>query len=293
MIDELAIIAVRGLGLGAIYSLVAMSMNVVIGSTHILNFAQGNFFVLGGFIAFMVFSAEFGLPLWFLMIIGAGIIIAILMTAQGWITLAPLKHSVNQHSWLVTTMAVSIIISAVMLLAQGPWVSTVQSPIPPFMVLGVRTPAPYAIAVIMAVMWYVALRWFFNNTLTGLAISAISQDLEAAAAAGLKVKRLQLISFTISGLVVGTAGFAMAPIISIAADTGVRYVLNGFIAAVIGGMGSNLGALVGGPLVGIIAMIATYSIGGQFQTFVSMIVLVLVLMVKPEGLFGRATARRV
>ena len=293
MLDEMAIIAVRGLGLGAIYSLVAMSMNVVIGSTHILNFAQGNFFVLGGFIAFLAAGAEFGLPLWFLMIIGAGIIIAVLMTAQGWITLAPLKHSVEQHSWLVTTMAVSIMISAIMLLAQGPWVSTVQSPIPPFNVLGVRTPAPYAIATVMAMLWYFGLRWFLNNTLTGLAISAISQDLEAAAAAGLKVKRLQLISFTISGLVVGTAGFASAPIISIAADTGVRYVLNGFIAAVIGGMGSNLGALIGGPLVGIIAMIATYQIGGQFQTFVSMLVLVLVLMVRPQGLFGRVSARRV
>ena len=69
--------------------------------------------------------------------------------------------------------------------------------------------------------------------------------------------------------------------------------LNGFIASVIGGMGSNLGALLGGPLIGILSVYATFQFGGEFQNAVSLLVLVLVLMVAPQGIFGRARARRV
>jgi branched-chain amino acid transport system permease protein len=293
MFDELAIIVVRGIGLGAIFSLVAMSMNIVYGATHILNFAQGNMFVLGGFFAIMASGGGSSIPLWLALIPVAGLVLAVAVTLQGWITLLPLRQSTEQNSWLITTMAASIMISAVLLLSLGPWASSARSPLPPITLFGVRTPAPYIAVMVLAVFWYVALRLFLRRTLTGLAISALSQDLEAARAAGLQVRRLQLISFGISGLIVGSAGFVAAPLISIASDTGVRYVLNGFIAAVIGGMGSNLGALIGGPLVGIVAMLATYTVGGEFQSLVSLLLLVLMLLLRPEGIFGRAGARRV
>ncbi len=283
--DELAIIVVRGIGIGAIFALVAMSMNIVYGATHILNFAQGNMFLFA--------DVTIGIPLWLLMVPLVGVLLAVTLLIQGWLTLLPLRHSVEQNSWLITTMAVSIIIGAVLLLSQGPWISSAVSPLPSFMLFGVHTPAPYAAVTVLALFWYVALRWFLSRTLSGLAISALSQDLEAARAAGLRVKRLQLLAFAISGLIVGTAGFVAAPIISISSDSGIRYILNGFVAAVIGGMGSNLGALVGGALVGIIGMMATYTLGGQFQTLVSMLLLVAVLLIRPEGIFGRAAARRV
>ncbi|GAB3628983.1 ABC transporter permease [Pandoraea terrae] len=293
MLNELAIIVVRGVGLGAIFSLIAMSMNVVYGATHILNFAQGNLFVLGGFLAVLLANWVTGVPVWLLLIGVAAILLAVFLVAQGWLTLLPLRHSVEQNSWLITTMAMSIIISATLVLSQGPWVSSAHSPIEPVTLFGMRTPAPYLLCIVLALAWYAGLRWFLSRTLTGLAISALSQDIDAARAAGLKVRRLQLLAFGISGLIVGSAGFVAAPILSLSADTGIRYVLNGFIAAIVGGMGSNLGALIGGPLVGIVAMVATYEIGGEFQALVSLLLLVSVLLVRPEGIFGRAAARRV
>ena len=117
MIEEFGIILVRGIGLGAIYTLVALSFNVVHSSSGILNFAQGNMFVLGGFIAFAMSSqTEFGPWMWLAVIPLAGISIALLLTFQGWITLLPLKNSTQQNSWIITTMAASTIIGAVMLL---------------------------------------------------------------------------------------------------------------------------------------------------------------------------------
>ncbi len=291
--EELTIILVRGLGLGAIFALVAMSFNIVHGSSGILNFAQGNLFVLGGLFAYVVLPTTPTPFAWLVWLPAAGLVLAALVAVQGWVTLLPLRSSIEQHSWLITTLAASVIIGAVILLTLGTMQSTVRSPFASISVLGARTPASYLLVIGLAVAWYVGLRWFLSRTLTGLAISAIAQDLDAARAAGIRVRRLQVVAFAISGLIVGTAGYVAAPVIAIANDSGIAYVLNGFVAAVVGGLGSNLGALVGGALVGVASMYAAYEYGGEFQNAMSMALLIGVLMVRPQGLFGRPAARRV
>jgi branched-chain amino acid transport system permease protein len=291
--DELVIILVRGIGLGAVYTLVAISFNVVHSSSGILNFAQGNMLVLGGLFGFFALPQEPSASGWLLLVPAAALLYAALLAAQGYLTLLPLRSSVEQHSWLITTLAVSVIIGAVILVAQGPFALSVKSPFPSFSLVGTRTPTPYALAVLLALAWYGALHWFHTRTTAGLAMSAIAQDLEAARAAGIRVRRLQVYAFAISGAIVGSAGFVAAPVISISADSGIIYVVNGFIAAVIGGLGSNAGALVGGPLVGVASMWAAFQYGGQLQNAVSLALLIGVLMLRPQGLFGRTAARRV
>ncbi len=291
--QDTLIVLVHGVGLGAIYALVGMSFNVVFNSSGILNFAQGNMLVLGGMFAFLVLPSVPGMGQWFVLLPAAALLIAALLAFQGYITLLPLRSSVEQHSWLITTLAVSVIIGAVILIYQGTAQQSVRSPFLAFQFLGTRVPAPYAIAVGLALVWFGLLRLFHTRMLTGLAISAIAQDLDAARAAGIRVRRLQVIAFGISGLIVGSAGFVAAPVIAIANDSGVSYVLNGFVAAVIGGLGSDLGALIGGLLVGMVSMYAAYTYGGEFQDAVSLALLIAVLMLRPEGLFGRPAARRV
>ena len=293
MLDEFILIAIRGIGLGAIYALLAIGLNVIYNASHILNFAQGSMFVLGGLIGIYSSSTDYGTAGWAAMLVLSGVALSLLMTFQGWITLLPLRQSTQQHSWLITTLAFSIIISAVLFLTQGPWSSQYSGTVPYIVVRGFRTPVTFVVLPIIAVVWYLLLRWFSARTLTGLALSAISQDLDAAAAAGLKIKRLQILAFSISGLVAGTAGFAAAPIISVAPDSGIRYVIAGFVAAVVGGMGSMFGALVASAIIGCLAMFAVYSFGGQYEGFVSLIILSLVLFVRPSGIFGSHAARRV
>jgi branched-chain amino acid transport system permease protein len=181
----------------------------------------------------------------------------------------------------------------VLLIYQGAAQQSVRSPFASIRFMGVWVPATYALTTGLALAWYVALRLFHTRMLTGLAISAIAQDLDAARAAGLRVRRLQVIAFAISGLIVGSAGFVAAPVMAIANDSGVPYVLNGFVAAVVGGLGSNAGSLVGGLLVGMLSFYAAYDYGGEFQNAVSLALLVAVLMLRPQGLFGRQAARRV
>jgi branched-chain amino acid transport system permease protein len=287
--DELIIILIRGIGVGAVFSLVAMSFNIVSNATGILNFAQGNLLVLGGLAGYCLLPDEPDSIQWVVALPLAALALALFHTLQGWVTLLPLRSSVEQHSWLITTMAVSVMIGAVILVWQGPFALSVRSPFPNFPLLGTRTPMSYLLAVALAAFWYVALRWFHARTRTGLAMSALAQDLDAARAAGLRVKRLQLLAFAISGLVIGSAGFVAAPVLKISADS----VLSGFIAAVIGGLGSNLGALIGGPIVGVATMFAAFRFGGQFQNAFSLALLIAILMLRPAGLLGRTAGRRV
>jgi branched-chain amino acid transport system permease protein len=295
MLQEYAIIIVRGVGLGAIYALVAMSFNIVKSSSGVLNFAQGNLLVLGGMGAYVASNmvADQTVLEWWLMLPVVAAAIAALLTVQGFLTLLPLKYDSGEQSWLITTMALSIIISGALLLAQGPSALDVHSIFPSVRMFGMRVPAPFLTSIALALFWYVALAGFHSRTLVGLAISALWQDQVAARAAGLRVRRLQLIAFAISGLIVGSAGYVAAPVISLVADSGSKYVLNGFVALVIGGVGSNRGALIAGPLVGVVAMLATFTLGGQFQGVVSMLLLVAILLLRPQGLFGDSSARQV
>lgn len=292
MLSEILIIAVRGVAIGSIFAMIAMSFNIVHGATGILNFAQGIMLVLGAYGAYFLANG-LGLGQWLAMLIVTGVLIAALLAFQGWITLLPLRSSVEQDSWIISTVAVSVIVGALLLITQGPFAYSVKGIVPPFKIFGVRTPGAYGLAIGCMVFWFLALRWFSRKTYLGLAISALSQDFDAARAAGLPVRRLQLVAFAISGLMVGTAGFLVAPVISVSSDAGLRYVLNGFVAAVVGGIGSNLGTLIGGPLVGVVTMLTAYRIGGAYQDLASLLVLVAILMLRPQGLFGRTSARRV
>ena len=290
---EILFIVVRGIGLGALFTLVAMGFNIVQRASHVLNFAQGNILVLGGLGAFLLYGSSGSIPAWLLEMLAVTLLLGLLVAVQGWITLLPLRFSSEQDSWLITTMAASVMIEAGLLLTQGPFVHTTQSPFPPLKVSGMFTPAPYGLSIVLALAWYLVLRWFLSRTVTGLAISALSQDFDAARAAGLQVRRLQVMAFGISGLILGSAGFVAAPVITIAPAAGLQYVINGFIAAMIGGMGSNGGALLGGPIVGVISMVATFEVGGEFESTILLLVMVAVLMVRPQGLFGNTAARRV
>lgn len=292
-IDELALILVRGLGQGAVYALIGMSFNIVVNSSGILNFANGALLILSGVLAFVLLPAAPGWMPWIAAALGIAACLFVLVSLQGVLTLFPLKSSVEQHSWLVTTMAISVILSACIHLYGGSLAFRVPSLLPPVSVFGLSTPSAYFLLVALAVLWFLVIRWFHQKTFTGLAMSAIAQDLDAAKAAGISVKRIQLSAFGISGLVLATTGFVGAPVINISADAGIGYLLSGFTALVIGGLGSNVGALVGGALVGVLSTFAAYRFGGIYQDTVTMGLLIAVLMFRPEGIFGLAAARKV
>lgn len=291
--DEIFLVLLRGVSLGAIYAIIAMSFNVVYKSSGVLNFAQGNIFILGALAAAVFSNYVDGFFSWFVFMIIATALVAVILYIQGMITIGISPKKDNYQSWLVSTMASSVIIGALILMIQGPSTVHVSSVFGKVQAFGAKTPVTSLIAIALMFFWYIALEYFYRKTLLGLSISALSQDIQAAKSAGLPVKKLQLLAFGISGLVVGSAGFTLAPVLVVGAESGIQYVINGFIAGVVGGVGSNSGSILGGLLLGVITMMATFMLGGEFQLLAALVILVGVLMLRPQGLFGRTAARTV
>src|SRR5688572_8565294 len=152
-LDEFLFIAVRGIGAGALFGLIAMSFNIVHNSSHILNFAQGNMLVLGGLGAFLLTQSGIGLPEWIALLVLTAVVLAALLAVQGYITLLPLGYSAEAHSWLITTMAVSVMIGSLMLIMLGPYSATVDSPVRGMLMFNMYVPAPYFFSIGLLILW--------------------------------------------------------------------------------------------------------------------------------------------
>ncbi|WP_298450679.1 branched-chain amino acid ABC transporter permease [uncultured Marinobacter sp.] len=291
--DEIFLVLLRGLALGAIYAIIAMSFNVVYKSSGVLNFAQGNIFILGALAAAFLTDYVSGILSWFLFLLVAAIVVSVILYIQGMVTIGVSAKKDSYQSWLVSTMASSVIIGALILMFQGASTVYVSPTFGKVEAFGAKTPITSLIAIVLMFAWYVILEWFYRKTMLGLSISALSQDIHSAKSAGLPVKKLQLLAFGISGLIVGSAGYALAPVLVIGAESGINYVINGFIAAVVGGVGSNSGSILGGLLLGSISMMTAFTLGGEFQLLTALAILIFVLMLRPQGLFGRTAARTV
>src|SRR5690606_32153142 len=187
MLEEISFIVFRGLGAGGLTAMIALSFNIVHTSSRVLNFATGNLLIAAAFVSALFFSPTDGLWSWVLLLLASTIGVGLLVAIQGYITLLPLKYT-EENSWLVTTMAASVIIGALLLLTQGPFVQTAADPLPPLSLFGMRTPASYALCIILAFVWFIALHYFLTRSWTGLAISALSQDYDAARTAGIPVR---------------------------------------------------------------------------------------------------------
>jgi branched-chain amino acid transport system permease protein len=134
---------------------------------------------------------------------------------------------------------------------------------------------------------------FIQRTLLGKALSAIAQDSDAAALRGIPIAQLSLLAFAIAGAIAAFTGFIAGPVTSAFPAMGLEFALYGFIAAVIGGMPRIDGALLGGYLLGIIETLTAYAFGPDYQDFVALCVVLVLLAVRPSGLLGRGELRRV
>lgn len=291
---DLLVLLIRGIGLGAVLSLIAMSANVIVNSTGILNFAQGHLLVAGGVMSYLTFPAGANLGRWWLALPLVVLGMAALASFQGLLTLLPLRSSTEQHSWIITTLAASIILGGVITVGFGPVSLPLSNPWGGFTVGdGIQIPWIYLLVPLLAVLVWAGLWFFQRRTLVGLALNAISQDLDAAASLGAPIRRLQLLSFTIAGVILGLTAHLGGPILAVNQASGLEYATYAFIALVLGGIGNNLGALIAGPVFGVLQMIITVQIGGIFQLPLALLVIVVVLMMRPQGVFGRLKTRTV
>ncbi len=277
--------AITGLTVGSIYALVAIGFNIIYNVTEIINFAQGEFVMLGGL--FMVFFArvlDMPVPLAFLMTIAGVMAIGIMMER---FAIFPAKNA-SVLTMIIITIACSILLKGAAMYGWGkdPFTLPPFTDRKPFVFMGAAV-FPQSIWVVVTTLVVVFfLTMFFKRTKFGKAMIASSDNRDAAQLMGINVKTMVMVSFGLSAAVGAVAGVVITPISLMEYDRGTLLGLKGFGAAVLGGLGHFYGAVAAGFIVGLIESFCAGLVSSGYKDAAALLVLLLVLFVKPSGLFG-------
>lgn len=283
-------VIVSGLAIGMLFAAVALVYNVMFSTSKVLSVTTGHTSMLGGvFGAYIIATLQMH---WAIGLIGAVIVGA----AFGWLTeLLAIRRVLtrsDEHLWLLSTLALATMIQQ----AVGLWWGTEPKPFPRLIpqdfgagVLDQKFWLTIGVSVLMAI----GLELFYRRTMYGKVFMAMSEDAFAARARGISTDRIRLMSYVLAGALGGLAGFAAGQLTFAYFALGLTLTLNGFIALAVGGLGSNIGALIGGAALGLLNAFASYWFGGQYQQTIAVGLLMIVLLVKPEGLLGAKNVRPV
>jgi branched-chain amino acid transport system permease protein len=280
-----------GVTVGAVYALVALGFTIIYNASDVVNFAQGEFVMLGGMITVFTHLAGLPLPLAALVAIAATAAVGVALNK---LAIEPARGA-PVVSLIIITIGASIFIRGVAQLVFDKQLHrfpafTGDTPI---QVLG-ATILPQALWVLAgAVAVFVGLWLFFTKTLTGRAVLATSNNRLAAQLVGINTNWVMTLSFALSAAIGALAGVLVTPITNTSYDVGIALALKGFAAAMLGGMGNPIGALVGGILLGLIEALTAGYISSQYKDAAAFVVILVVLFAMPRGIFGRSTTDRV
>ena len=286
---------VAGLAVGSVYGLIALSYTVVLNSTAIFNVAQGDLMMAG------VLVSYFCLDRWhinqFLTLLLIIVVVVALSLLEERIAVRPfVKRPSVGLGWFIATLAFSLIIETVASNIYG------QNPVVPipgafgngtFTVLGVHVATKFVLAFVVMIVVMIALEIFYKRSWLGTAMRGVAEDREVAALRGIDGLRISQLAFVIAGLVTALAAFVVAPIVSANVSVGLTYGLKGFIALALGGFGSLRGCVIGGLLLGIAEQMFDLYVSSNYEILAGLILVLLVLAVRPAGLFGTRAVREV
>jgi len=280
-----------GLTVGAIYALVALGFTLIYNASDVINFAQGEFVMLGGMVTFFAMAGGVPLPL-------AGLIAIIVAVAVGIL----LHHAAIEPARGASTVTLIIITIGASILLRG--VASVVfdksfHSLPPFIGgepwnIGGAAVLPQSVVVMAgAAILVVALWVFMAHTIWGKAVIATASNRLAARLVGIDTSRVVGLSFAVAAAIGAVGGILVTPIAVTSYDVGTLLALKAFAAAMLGGIGSPIGAVVGGLLVGLLESFGAGYLSSAYKDAVAFVVILGVLFVMPQGLFGHGEVERV
>lgn len=291
MFAELLQFLFSGITVGATYALAALGFTLIYNASNVINFAQGEFIMLGGMLA--VFFTQGGLP-WPVALMLAIAIPALVGMLVEKLAIEPVKGA-ETVTLIIITIGASLIIRGLIQvwLGKGAHSLPAFSGDTPISILG-ATLMPQSLWVLgMTAVVVVALWYFFNRTLQGKAMLATSHNRLAAELVGINTDWVLLMSFAMSAALGALGGVLVTPITLTSYDVGIMLGLKGFVAAVVGGLGSGLGAVVGGLLVGTLEAMGAGYVSSSYKDAMPFVLILLILFFMPRGLFGSKSTDRV
>jgi branched-chain amino acid transport system permease protein len=289
-----------GLAVGSVLALVALGYSLVFSTTRVVNFAQGSMLVVAGYLTFALVRA--GLNIW-LAFLGAVVLSAIVGIVIEFVAIRPLgKFDPETNvSWIFTTFSVSLIAFDLIKLTIGAEPRAIPELV--HSIFGWRGSHPYSVSIApndiliigsaMALM--LVLEFFQQRTMMGRAIRAVAQDKQTASLMGINVNFVVVLTFAMAGALAAIGAVLLAPRLAVKFDNGALLGIYAFVAAVLGGLGSTRGAIIGGyaiALVGAVIRVASPS-GSRYELLAVFALFLVVLVLRPQGILGSPVIEKV
>lgn len=278
----------NGVMLGMVYALIAVGYSLVFGILKLLNMAHGSIYAFGAHMALFIVSINFGLPAAFVFSILTTGILSVLMDR---IILAPLRaKNAPNITCLISVMGVSYIIQNMLMIIFDSTKKTFPKlfDFGNVVIFGVTLTSTQISMFFIALLFLVLLTVIVNYTKVGLAMRASRENAKAANLMGIDVRKIVTFTFFISGMCAAVAGVLVSGYYQMVYSTmGTEAGLKGFSAAVLGGIGALHGSVIGGIIIGVAEALAVTYLGGSFRSATAYIVLFIVLLIRPSGLFGK------
>lgn len=283
-----------GISLGSIYALIALGYTMVYGIAKMLNFAHGDIIMVGGYVVFFAMSSSW-CPTWLAIVFGIAACTVLGVVIEK-IAYKPLR-SMPSLTVLITAIGVSYFLQNAALLlfkSNTRTFKSVTENLPDLKLGGLVITSETIVTISVTVVLMIALTLFVNKTKMGKAMRAVSEDKEAAELMGISVNKTITLTFAIGSALAAVAGVLLCSNFhALSPYTGSMPGIKAFVAAVFGGIGSIPGAMVGGILLGVIENLSKGYISTQLSDAIVFLVLILVLLVKPTGIFGKKINKKV
>jgi len=279
-----------GIGIGAVYALVALGFVLIFRATNVVNFAQGEFSMVAAYL--MVVCVEFGLPYWlsFLVALAGMALLGVIFNLGVYY---PLRHR-SYLPVIIATIGASILLANSVLAIYGPQPQVLQGwfDTPGIQAGPVYLDSQYLLIIAVTIGLVIFNYWFFERTLLGKKLQATSQDKEMASLLGISVSSMIMITFIYSAVLGGLAGILVAPVLFVSIQMGSTIALKAFAATIIGGFGDVAGAIIGGLALGVIETFGAAYVSVPYKDGFAFLVLIAFLIFRPQGIFGERVAEK-
>lgn len=277
---------INGIAIGGVYVLIALGLTIVFGILGIAHFAHGSISMFGGYLTFFFVVVQ-GWPL-SIAIIVALIVGLILGVAIEFLAYRPVRKASHINAFIVA-LGLTMMVEGLNLQFFGHEQVVIPTDFSRvFNIGGVTVPELRLYVILAATLLIVAMTLFVDRTKTGQAIRAVAENRDAAILMGVNVKTIPIIVFSISTALGVAAGVMVGSLFAIAPGIGEGLVVKGFAVLILGGLGSIPGAIIGGLVLGITEALAAGFISSAYKDVIAFVVMILVLLVRPEGLMGKA-----
>lgn len=285
-------LTISGLAMGSIYALVALGFALIYKALNVVNFAQGDFVMIGAYV-FLTFADRLHFPYLLSILIACAIMTVFAYVFQR-IAYTPLQ---NRHflTIIVSTVGISIALRNAAQVIWSPEPTAVTPALKTqYLTLGsVHVDSQNVVIIVSTLVLVVLLYLFLEKTRTGRQMRATAQNRTAAYLMGIRVNRMTSLTFVLSTILATFGGILLAPVFFATPTMGATVGLKAFAATVVGGFGSVPGAIIGGLFLGLVEIYGAAYISSMYRDAFGFIVLILVLIIRPQGLFGEAVSEKV